>query len=243
MGLIFSLILIVVSVTGSLLVMHTELGRILERDRHTIPQPPASATLADVNSVALSLQNVAPAHFRLLRLEPGVYPDSAHKLVYIHEDRVRRWSAFFNPYTGEVLWTGDDQDLLKPWLLHLHEQLHAGPAGFIIVGLAAFALTLLGLSGAWIARKKLPLLLRTPVRLRSGWRAMFSDLHQCVGLVSIYFTLVLGITGMWFAYLIIPGLWTVSPKLPQEFELQRLTNVRPAIESAMRRFPIVNSQG
>ena len=196
LGLAFGAVIVVISLTGSLLILSDEAERLLHRDRHVLPAALApDAPRVDPADIVRALAPAAPEGFRPLRLEPALAPDRADKYVFISEDGAnRRWSALVHPGTGAVLWQGLDQSLLRPWLLHLHEKLHAGSVGFVIVGLASVALTLLGLSGIVITRDRLRILLRHPCRVRLGWRVALSDLHKWLGLVGSYFTFVLGAT-------------------------------------------------
>ena len=243
LGLAFAAVLIVVSLTGGLLVMHAEIERLLERDRHVITPPasPASTSRAPIEQILQRADALAPDDFRPLRLEPAPAADRTDKYVFTsHDGANRRWSAFANPYTGDLVWHGHDQALLHPWLLHLHEHLHLGRAGFVIVGLASVALLALGVTGIWITRDRWRLLFRNPFRRHeAGPRVLFADLHKWLGLASLYFTLVLGGTGLWFAILIVPGALkpeTVKP-LPAVFHFSRLTPVSPALATARATFP------
>jgi uncharacterized iron-regulated membrane protein len=242
-GLGFAAVLIVVSVSGGLLVMHPELERVIERDRHVIKPPadPATAARAEPEAVLRQAIELAPPGFRPLRVQPGESADRTDKYVFISDDGAnRRWSAFVNPYTGELVWHGHDESLLRPWLLHLHEKLHLGATGFVIVGVASVALLLLGFTGLWITRDRWRLLWRNPFRRRAaGARVLFADLHKWFGLASLYFTLVLGGTGLWFAILIVPGVLKGDAREPLSppFDFSRLTSVSAALATTRQTFP------
>lgn len=243
LGLGFAAVIIVVSLTGGLLVMHPEVERILERDRHVIPAPaePATATRAPIEEILRQVAPLAPAGFRPLRLEPGKSADRTDKYVFISDDGAnRRWSAYANPYTGQLVWHGPDQSLLRPWLLHLHEHLHLGDVGFLIVGLASLALLLLGFTGVWITRDRWRILFRNPFRRRSaGPRLAFADFHKWLGLASLYFSLVLGATGLWFTVLILPGIFKIETRAQRSppFDLAQLTSVSAALATTRATFP------
>lgn len=239
LGLGFAVVIVLVSLTGGLLVMQDEVERVFERGRQVVVVPADTSARAPLADIVRRAAREAPPGFRPLRLEPAAAPDRSDKLVFIGEDRVARWSVFVNPYTGDFLWRGPDQSLLRPWLLHLHDKLHLGDTGYVIVGLAAVALTLLGLTGVWMTRRKVLAVLRHPLRRGRGARLAFSDLHQWFGLVSIYFTLVLGLTGVWFAWLIVPGIFQRETRAPlaEPFDLAQLAPVEPALAAVRARFP------
>lgn len=239
LGLGLGLVIVVVSLSGSLLVAHHELERALFPERRVVPAPAPGAERAALVPIVQRLQAEAPAGFRPLRLEPGGAPTASDKIVFVGPDRTSRWSAFVDPWTGAVLWRGPDQAVLTPWLLHLHMHLHAGKWGYVATGLAAVALTFLGLTGLWITRDRLAVLLRRPWRAGTGARRIAGDVHKWTGLASIYFTLVLGATGVWFAVLIVPGLFRPEARAPlaPPFDLAALAPLEPALATAARTFP------
>lgn len=238
-GLSLGVAVVLLSLTGGLLVMHHELERWLHPERHVIDAPADPHERTPLVPLIRALQAEAPAGFRPLRLEPGHGVTDSDKLVFIGPGRISRWSAFINPYTGETLWRGSDQSLVTPWLLHLHVHFHAGRWGYVVAALGSVALTLLGITGVWIARDRLRALFKHPFRRRLGWRVALSDLHKWIGIASIYFTLVLGGTGIWFSVLIVPGQFTHETRepLPPAFDLTQLTPVEPAIAATLDRFP------
>lgn len=239
LGLGLGLVLVLLSLTGSLLVVHEEWERLLYPERHVIAAPEPGAGRSPLVPILQRLQEVAPEGFRPLRLEPGHGSTASDKVIFVGPDRTSRWSAFVNPWTGEILWRGFDQALITPWLLHLHMHLQAGKWGYVVTGLAALALVFLGLTGLWITRDRWATLLRRPFRRGRGARVAASDLHKWVGMGSLYFTFVLGGTGLWFAILIVPGQFRTSPpaELAPPFDLKRLAPLEPALAAAAREFP------
>jgi uncharacterized iron-regulated membrane protein len=238
-ALAFGVVIVVLSVTGALLVLHHDLERWIFPERHVVSVPAEPAPRAAIVPVLRQLQAEAPTGFRPLRLEPGHGPDESHKLVFVGPDRTTRWSAFVNPYTGAVLWRGPDQSLLTPWLLHLHMHLQIGKWGYVLTGLAGVALTFLGLTGLWITRDRLTALFRHPFRKRLGPRVAFADLHKWMGMATLYFTLVLGGTGVWFAILIVPNQLQPEARKPlaPAFDLSTLAPIEPAIAATLAHFP------
>ena len=240
-GIGFALVVITVSATGSLLVLEPEIENWLEPERHRLPNAyPEGAARAPIGAVVQQLSHSAPREFRPLRLEPAASPSRADKYVFVSEDgQNRRWSAFVDPYTGTVIWSGDDQRLFGPWMLHLHEHLRIGDLGFVVTGAAALALVLLALSGLLITRRRTSVLVSGPTQTGKSTRKRWSQLHQWLGLVSLYFSLVLGGTGLWFAVLIVPDVLRSPPPEPlgPAFPLESLVAVEPAIERARAEFP------
>lgn len=238
LGLGVGAVIVALSLTGGLLVMHHDVERWLHPEWHAVHPPEDPSHRAPLVPVLRELQARAPAGFRPLRLEPGREATDSDKVIFVGPDRSTRWSAFINPYTGAILWHGSDQSLFTPWLLHLHMHFHAGRWGYVAAGLGGVALTLLGGSGIWITRGRLRVLLR-PCRLRLGGRVALADLHRWVGIATSYFTLVLGGTGIWFSVLLVPREFvreTPAPLAPP-FELARLAPIEPALDAARACFP------
>lgn len=239
LGLGLGAFIVVASFTGSVLVIHHDVEKWLHPDRHVVAPPEKGAPAGpDAAEMVRSIAKLAPAGYRPLRIEPAGSPREADKYVFIGATTAERWSALVDPHRGNVLWHGADQSLLTPWLLHLHMHLHLGAIGYLIMGLAGLALTLLAVSGIILTRSRLRVLLRAPIRLGQGRRAATADLHRWLGLVGIYFSFVLGVTGVWFSILITPGQFKQSEAaLPPPFELGQLTAIAPALAAAQARWP------
>lgn len=234
LGLALGGLIVLLSATGSLLVVHHEIEARLERDRRTAAPPAAgqpTLPLADVVRAAIA---AAPDGHRLFRLIPGETPRSTHKVILLTPD-AKRWTMFVDPFTARVHWSGPDQTLFTPWLLALHMQLHAGRAGYIATGAGGLALTVLALTGVYLHRDRLRSLVRQPFRLRFGWRVALADLHKWVGLVALFFPVVLGITGTFYAWISFEAkkpAAALSPLAPAG-----LAPLEPMIAAAATRFP------
>ena len=239
LGLGFGALILLASVTGGLLVLHHELESVIERDRHTLP---ASAVTDNsirlpIATVVRNLAPLAPEGYRAFRLMPGDTPAATDKVMFVSPDGRTRWSAFVNPYTGEVLWHGPDQALFTPWLLALHMHLHTGGWGYVVTGLSGAGLVLLGLTGLYLYRDGLGALWRAPLRLNRGPRVAIGDLHKWLGVVSIYFSLILGLTGLIYSVTIAPGQIAAPKPLAAPFDLAQLAALEPLLEQTRARFP------
>lgn len=198
LGLFFAAVLMLLSVTGSLLVIHQEIERVLEPDRHVVPSIDQTTPALPLAALARSVADRAPTGFRLFRIEPASTADETHKFLFLASEGQTRWSAFVVPATAEIRWSGFDQSLFTPWLLHLHMQLRAGRIGYFITGISGAGLVALGLTGIFLYRERLGALRRHPFRLRLGWRVALSDLHKWIGIAALYFVIVLGLTGAFY---------------------------------------------
>ncbi|MBI2514015.1 MAG: PepSY domain-containing protein [Opitutae bacterium] len=233
LGFLAGALTVLLSATGSLLVVHHELEARLERDRRFAPED-ATLASAPLRDVARQVAALAPPGYRLLRLLPADEPDAAHQFIFAGGPDNQRWSAFVAPRSGRVLWHGADQALFTPWLLGLHMQLHAGKAGYVATGLAGIGLTLLGLSGLYLHRERWRGLWRAPFRPSRGWRVALGDLHRWIGIAAIYFPLVLGVTGTIYA---VTSLRAKPPVAADPPSIATLAEFEPMLATARERFP------
>lgn len=236
LGLGCGALLVLLSASGSLLVVHHELEHWFEHDRHTATPPAVfegrQPTLTDL---ARQVASATPAGYRLFRIVPAAGADATHRLIFRAPDAPVRWVAFVNPWNGAVVWSGPEKSLLTPWLLGLHMQLHAGRAGYWVTGVAGVGLALLSLTGLCIHRDRLTQLWRHPVQLHLGWRVAVADLHKWIGIFALYFPIVLGATG---AFLCLSILLTPQAEaLAATFDPAQLAPLEPMFATARERLP------
>lgn len=234
LGLGFGALLVLLSATGSLLVVHHELEHAFERELHVTSAAPtgASPALADLAREVVSL---APAGYRLFRVFPADGDQGTHRIVFRAPDGPVRWDVFLEPATGRVVWSGPEQNRLTPWLLGLHMQLHAGRTGYYVTGVCGLALALLAVSGIYIHRDRFTQLWRHPFRRHLGWRVAFADLHKWIGVFTLYFPVMLGLTGALYCLSILTAAKPVAPVKP--FDLARLAPLEPMFATARDQLP------
>lgn len=243
-------LILLMSVTGGLLVIHHDLERLLFPERHVLgvtaaaTRETASRTGTEVRAgrvpraqVLQLLAAEAPAGYRPLRIETAGNVDETEKYLFVDPDGRTRWAAFVDPNTGAVAWRGTDQALFTPWVLHLHMHLRAGGWGYVITACAGAGLFLLGATGIFLYGGRLGAVWRRPMRLGQGWRVALIDLHRWLGIVSLYFSIVLGLTGAIYAGKTAPGQIAVPKPLDVAFDLRRLAPIEPAVAAAEQRFP------
>jgi len=234
LGLVGGALLILMSASGSLLVVHHEIERIVERPLHLAAVPPG-ANPPPLAEVARNVAAAAPAGFRLFRIMPAAGPADTHRILFRDRDSGTRWTAFVEPASGRLLWSGPDLALFTPWLLALHMHLHADRAGYAVTGIAGVALTLLALTGLFIHRDRVAQLWRHPFRLSLGWRVAVADLHKWVGLFALYFPVVLGVTGTIYCLSVLRT--APAPAVAAPFEPARLAALEPMFAQARDRLP------
>jgi uncharacterized iron-regulated membrane protein len=235
LGLGFGALLVLMSATGSLLVVHHELERWFEPELHVVANAGTGGARPALADLARTVAPSAPTGYRLFRIMPAGEADGTHRLIYRAPDAPVRWVAFVEPATGRVLWAGPEKSLLTPWLLGLHMQLHAGRTGYYITGVCGLALTLLALTGLYIHRDRLTQLWRHPFRLRLGWRVAVADLHKWIGIFTLYFPVVLGLTGALYCLAIITAATPTPATTP--FDPARLAPLEPMFATAREQLP------
>ncbi len=251
LGLGFGALLVLLSATGSLLVVHHELEHLFERDLHVASRGlglPTSDSAGNVSptgqearatpalsDLARQTASLAPAGYRLFRVFPAKDDQGTHRIVFRAPDEPVRWDVFVEPATGRVLWSGPEENRLTPWLLGLHMQLHAGRAGYYVTGVCGVALALLALTGLYIHRDRLTQLWRHPFRLHLGWRVALADLHKWIGIFTFYFPVMLGLTGALYCLSILTAATPPAPAKP--FDAARLAPLEPMFATARQHLP------
>jgi uncharacterized iron-regulated membrane protein len=235
LGFGFGALLVLLSASGSLLVLHHELEHWLEPELH-VTAPSTRADRPALSDLARAVAGRAPEGYRPFRILPARQANATHKFLFRAVDSPARWAIFVEPTTGRVLWSGPDQSLFTPWLLGLHMQLHAGRIGYFVTGVCGVGLVLLALTGLYIHRERLTQLWRHPFRLGLGWRVAFADLHKWVGIFGLYFQLVLGVTGalyVWSALKAAPP----AAATAASFDLAGLAPLEPMLSMAREKLP------
>ncbi|HEY8995642.1 MAG TPA: PepSY-associated TM helix domain-containing protein, partial [Lacunisphaera sp.] len=236
LGLGFGALLVLLSASGSLLVVHHELEHWLEPELR-VGVPAAGAVRPALADLARTVSDLAPKGYRPFRILPANRENAAHQFLFRAADSTARWSVFVEPATGRVLWSGPDQALLTPWLLGFHMQLQAGRNGYYVTGLAGIGLVLLALTGLYIHRERLTQLWRHPFRLHLGWRVAFADLHKWIGIFGLYFQLILGVTGTLYVLSGLKATSAAPPTIVAPFDVSRLAPLEPMFAVAREKLP------
>lgn len=110
--------------------------------------------------------------------------------------------AYVNQYTGEVQAVGSSFTFisfmrsLHGWLLFPWQ--HGYSIGYYLVGLLSFVTLGALLTGVVIYKRFWRAYTRPKVRTDKGSRALLGDLHRLGGAWSLWFLLIMGLTGLWY---------------------------------------------
>lgn len=151
-------------------------------------------------------------------------------------------TVFVNPYTAQV--TGARQgETLANVIRQTHVRFYAfGANGRIVVGVFGLVLLLSSFTGLFIYAPFMRVVFRHNLKfwqLRQGFRAATSDAHKLIGVVTLLFNVILGLTGA------VLGLENLAPYHPptqallhprpsKEFKPQTLEN-RLSVDAAVER--------
>ncbi|MBL9217885.1 MAG: PepSY domain-containing protein [Opitutaceae bacterium] len=197
LGLATGLMLFIIGGSGAVAVFIEEI------DWLVTPALRASATpggpRAEPDAIVAAVQAAYPAD-RLSTLNLSIRPSFAH-VAKVQSKTRGSLDVFIDPATGRIngdrAYTGAYTSTLRNFIRQLHLRLFMGLWGRVLVGVFGVTLLLSCLTGLWIYRGWIRNLFR--LRWRSaGPRARWSGLHKFVGLWSLAFNLVFGLTGAVF---------------------------------------------
>lgn len=195
-GLGIGLYLVVVSISGSVLVYRSELRQTFNPEPRIVSAAGVRMTMDELTAV---VQRAYPRHSVELWTDPE---DPTHAVTMQLEDDASREQWFFDPYTGADL--GNALPFgwrMTTWLLDLHDNLLTGDTGRAVNGIGAILLTVVGLSGAVVWWPGIQRWRRSlAVDLGSGWRQFNWSLHSALGVWTLAFVLIWGVTGIYLAF-------------------------------------------
>jgi len=204
LGLTAGLIVLALGFSGALLLLEEELKDTVEARYNKVEPSSVDSVLVPLNPVLARLEAENPG----LAVSVVYWPENkghAVQAVLRDAERRRMLLATINPWTGEVLAVRPRIETLHYWALQLHYKLLLGKTGMILTTFASLAMILLGLTGLWLNKRVWVTLAKSPMRLGRGARLAWSDLHKWSGVVSLGWVLLLGVTGLIYMILILPG--------------------------------------
>lgn len=194
LGVITGLYILLVCVTGAALVFRIDMQRALHPDLFT---PSAAGPQADPVAILDSVARAYPGE----RVS-GIDAPTAGRPTYLaytsSGDRFR--TLLLDPATATMLGELADTTLVRT-LQELHFDLLGGRTGRIVNGVGAIVLSLMCLTGLviwWPGRGNWQRSL--VIDWRRTWKRVVWDLHSAIGFWTAAFTLMWGVTGIYFAF-------------------------------------------
>jgi len=251
LGLISSVLLLVVCVTGSIVVFKTEI------DYATIPQMhidvPANGSLLSPDEIVDHLRAAVPG-IQILRLPLESHAGQA--VVVLAATPGKRPQHFLmNPYTGHLIRQSQPEEDWGKWLRSFHTALFLGWPGRIFVGFLGVTLLASILTGLYFYKNIFRGLFR--VRWNRSMRIVTSDLHILVGLWALLFNLLIASTGAVLGLEIAYNRWWPQRLWPKTAQVnlinriptqavpplgQPMLTIAQALEIAKRAYPHMEPQ-
>jgi len=208
LGVGASLVMLVIILTGVLATLGYELEWLLDPDLRVTPKEQA-ASYADMLSAVKQVYPEGVVQSIWGPKEPYL---PAQAQVIAADESWRK--VYVDPYTSEVL---ADKGImtLQTFLRNLHNQLFLPRHGILLVG--SFGLILLAstMTGLIVYKKFWRGLFK--LRLGKGTRIFCGDLHRLTGVWSLWFLLLMSLTGLWYGVEVIidgSGSDLVYPEYP-----------------------------
>jgi uncharacterized iron-regulated membrane protein len=124
-----------------------------------------------------------------------------------------RKTAFFNPYTGELVGIFNYRESFFYTMFSLHRWLLAGDTGKMIVGVSTLIFLFIIITGIilWWPKTNRILLQRLKLKTNTGWKRLNHDLHIVLGFYTSLFLFVFAFTGLaWSFEWFNKGIYTVT---------------------------------
>jgi uncharacterized iron-regulated membrane protein len=195
LGFASGLVVLVVSLTGSLLVFEHELEEAVAHERFFVERPgthrlPVDALLAEVR-----------AAYPGRRVGGFEIDNDARKTVRVKLEEPRV-TVFVNPYSGRLQGEQAYETRFFTIVLKLHRYLLAEEAGKAVTGISCVVFVLMLGSGVvlWWPRNAAFLRDRLRIRLKARWRRVNYDVHSVAGFYAAFPLLVIALTGLVWSY-------------------------------------------
>lgn len=192
-GLAVGLILIIVGITGSLLVFQEEFDHfVIERQFGQITQQPQRVAIESVVDKVKTAYSDRP-EFKLASVD--TLPDSPTYTVRLADQNDKRTEVFVNSYTGEIIGDRLWDNTLIGIIFQLHYALLAGDIGTKIVGIVAFLLLILSLTGIFLWSGWRKLISGFKIKWQAHPKRVNYDIHKVAGIITAVFLGFTAFTG------------------------------------------------
>lgn len=195
-GLWFTILLTVVMVTGTLAVFAPEVDRLVFPQLRSAP-PDADAERLNPGTLYDAVAGAYPG-MGITQITTSAHDPWASATTTVMLPGGNKRNVAINPYTGKI--TGEVPAMtVRGFLAPLHAVLFSGLPGFCVVNFCGL-LVLAALVSGLIAYRKFWRGFFTRPRFGRGGRILLGDLHRLLGVWTLGFLLVMGLTGSWYFY-------------------------------------------
>ncbi|NMG07474.1 PepSY-associated TM helix domain-containing protein [Brasilonema sp. UFV-L1] len=195
LGLVVGLLLIIVGLTGSLLVFQREIDQFLVSQQfgQVIPQ----GQRVPVESVVETVKTAYASQPELKLLSMNTLPDSHLPYrIWLQSPDEKRTQVFVNPYTGAIMGSRQWERTLIGFTFKLHYELLAGKIGTIIVGIVAFVLLILSITGIILWPGWRRLIPGFKIKWNAHPKRTNFDIHKVAGIIAAVFLGMIAFTGV-----------------------------------------------
>jgi uncharacterized iron-regulated membrane protein len=205
LGLYTGIIIVFLSITGAAALFRPEIDRLLN------PELTKVADSTEKASLTAAVNKVLPSHSDKYLFEVEMPKGNLDSWIIRMMPKEKSslnpmiWEVFVNPHTGEILGERNYFKSFSYFLRNIHVRFYEAYYGRQIVGLAGIALFLSTITGLLIYGKFMKKQPFGKIR-KSKLRITQADIHKLVGISSLAFNLMIGITGAWLglqAYLMV----------------------------------------
>jgi uncharacterized iron-regulated membrane protein len=236
LGLLTGAFMLVIVLSGVYLVYRAELDRWFNPE---IRVRPVAAHPVAIDAVLRAARIVFPAYRVSYVMFPG--NDWSPYTVYLREvapgGDVVRHQVYVDAGTGRIVAHRLSYHFLTDWMVRIHDNLWLSPYwGDPLVAVLGILLTASGLTGLWVYRHKLWDALRFRTTAQRIGRA-----HAHLGIWSLLFSVLIGITGTVLNYGSLPVFFHRAPPVPLQGSdwalLDRLPSMDALVAASRRAFP------
>jgi uncharacterized iron-regulated membrane protein len=192
-GLVGGLFILIITITGSILVVDRQIDNLLNPNQTHLD--PVGQRQSYGKLLAVVHSRYPAAQIRSIQLSES-HKDEAVR-VDLMNNGVWKWIEL-NPYTGTIIGARNAEATLVRRARELHENLLLEPVGGFVMGLAGICLLASVLTGTWYYRRSLLSVFKIGVRWNKPARIVYADIHKWLGVVALLFMLMMSATGIFF---------------------------------------------
>ena len=194
-SLVCTVFMLLLCLTGLALIFHHEIGHLLGTEVEA-PEMPAGAPRADLDRVVAAARALHPGKVvQFVSLDK----DEPIWFVTLNDDPLAQEgfkSVAVDARTGQVLAQPRFDEGFMWWMFRLHVDLFAGLPGKLFLGLMGLLLVIAIVSGVVLYAPFMRKLDFGAVRRGRSNRIKWLDLHNLLGIVTLTWALVVGLTGV-----------------------------------------------
>ncbi|MDF5731433.1 MAG: PepSY-associated TM helix domain-containing protein [Rhizonema sp. PD38] len=193
-GFFVGLLLIVIGLTGSLLVFEQDFDRFMITKNYGIIVPQQKQLSPESVLNIIEAKYAVRDSLHLFRIYVPETPSSPYIGQFSSANDIRT-EVFIHPYTGMIMGERIWDHTLIGMILNLHYSLMSGETGTLIVGIAAFLMCLLCISGLilWPGWRKL--IVGFKIKLDAHRQRANFDIHKVAGIITGVFLIFTSFTG------------------------------------------------